>query len=76
MTTTRTFTYTVSFFDCATFAVEAPNKATAYLFAYRRYGEAYPKQWAAIIRVDRRVSLGTPKRRTRGDNSLAEVAPL
>lgn len=76
MTTTRNFTYTVSFFDCATFAVEAPNKATACRLAYRRYGEAYPKQWAVIIRVDRRVSLGAPKRRTRADSSLSEIAPL
>jgi hypothetical protein len=76
MTTTRTFTYTVSFFDCATLAVEAPNKATAYHLAYRRYGEAYPKQWAVIIRVDRRVALGAPKRRSRADSSLPEIAPL
>jgi hypothetical protein len=76
MTTTRTFTYTVSFFDCATFAVEAPNKAAAYRLAYRRYGEAHPKQWAAIIRVDRRVSLRAPKRRSPADSFLAEVAPL
>jgi hypothetical protein len=76
MTTKRSFTYTVTFFDSAVIDVNAPNTATACRHAYLRYSQTYPKQWAAIIRVDRRVSLPSPKRQKRTVRLLDDIAPL
>jgi len=76
MTTKRSFTYIVTFFDSAVIDVKAPNTATACRHAYHRYGEAYPKQWAAIMHVCRRVSLPSPKRQNSNVRLLDEIAPL
>lgn len=76
MKPTRTFPYRVSFFDCAAFSVDAPNREAACRLARLRYQQAYPMQWAAIIRIERSVALPAAKRRIRKSRQPDDEAPL